>query len=302
MAIKIQRGHITEPDVFDIEVLDQDDRPLDPYYIKYALYALPAGFNAGTEVLIGPAERTPVRVETGRYYAHFQVPENASYGDYRLRWTLQRSSGEEEVTVCVDFQIVAESELQKQLWTPIQADMIRRLRTLLRDNNPSRNYNFRPPTASGTINKYNRVFAYIWEDAELIEYMEQAVWLIDSSPPETHFGTIDSMVKGKRGWIPWIMIGAMVHACIALSLNWIEEEFSYSIGGISLSIEKSSKYQQIKQNAEGRFDRYMEHKSRTVKIMRGLQQSRYGIGIRSSFGPHVGARTGVMTPRKFIGI
>lgn len=96
-------------------------------------------------------------------------------------------------------------------------------------NCPDKYYHFRPPTSSGTINEYNRVFAYIWEDEELIEYMEQAVWTIDASPPETHFGSINMMVQGKRSWIPWIMVGATINACIALSLNWIEEEFS--VGG-----------------------------------------------------------------------
>jgi len=296
MPLQISRGHITEPDDLDIQLVDVSDQPIDPYSITYALYDV----TTGVEVLIGPAERNPVRVELGHYYAHFQIPENAAYGAYRIRWTFQEVQNDPVQMVMQEFEVVRESAIQSQLWTPTQADMIQRLRRLLRDNNPDKHYHFRPPTSSGTVNKFNRVFAYIWEDEELIEYMEQAVWAIDASPPETHFNTLDHMVKGKRSWTPWIMMGAITHACIALSLNWIADEFDYSIGGISLSIEKSSKYQQIKQNAEGRFDKFMDNKSRTVKIMRGLQQSRYGMGVRSSFGPHVGS--GVMTPRNFIGV
>lgn len=93
-------------------------------------------------------------------------------------------------------------------------------------NCPDKFYHFRPPTSSGTLNEFNRVFAYVWEDEELIEYMEQAMFAINASPPETHFGSIDQMVAGKRDWIPWILTGAQVHACIALTLNWIAEEFS----------------------------------------------------------------------------
>lgn len=167
-------------------------------------------------------------------------------------------------------------------------------------NCPDKHYHFRPPTSSGTVNEFNRVFAYIWEDEELLEYMQQAVFAINASPPETHFRSLDEMVKAKPNWRHWILTGGMVHACIALALNWIADEFDYSIGGISLSIEKSSKYEGIKQNAEGRFDKMMESKSRTVKIMRGLRQSRYGLGVRSSFGPVTGR--GVLTPRKFMGI
>ena len=42
----------------------------------------------------------------------------------------------------------------------------------------------------------------------------------------------------------------------------------------------------------------VEKAKATVKIIRGLQQSRYGLGIRSAFGPYSGA--GILTPRKFI--
>lgn len=82
--------------------------------------------------------------------------------------------------------------------------------------------------------------------------------------------------------------------------NGILAHNSYSVGGISLDIEKSSKYESLKNNAEGRFDKFMENKTRTVKIMRGLQQSRYGIGIRGKLGPSTGS--GVITPAKFIGV
>jgi hypothetical protein len=296
MPLELTRGSITEPDDLDIQVVDSGNSPIDPHTISYALYDV----TTGVEVLIGPSDRLPVRIELGHYYAHFQIPENAAYGLYRIRWTLQETTTSPQYTVMQEFEVVQESKIQAQLWTPVQADLIRRLRTLLRDNNPDKHYHFRPPTSSGTVNEYNRVFAYIWEDNELIEYMEQAMFAINASPPETHFRDLTQLVNTKRDWIPWVMTGATVHACIALALNWIADEFDYSIGGISLSIEKSSKYESIKQNAEGRFDKMMENKSRTVKIMRGLRQSRYGLGVRSSFGPVTGK--GVMTPRKFMGL
>lgn len=296
MPVELTRGSITEPEDFDIEVLDGSNSPVDPYSITYALYDV----TTGTEVLIGPSARNPVRIELGRYYAHFQVPEDAAYGLYRLRWSIQENSGDPVSNVVQEFEVIEESQLQLSTYSQIELEMIGRLRTLLRDNNPDRNYHFRPPTSSGTVNGFNRVFAYIWEDDELIEYMEQAVFAINANPPETHFNSLDNMVKGKPNWRHWILTGAIAHACIALSLNWIADEFDYSIGGISLSIEKSSKYESIKQNAEGRFDKMMESKTRTVKIMRGLHQSRYGLGVRSSFGPITG--DGVLTPRKFIGV
>jgi len=294
--LELQRGSITETDDLDIQVVDSGSSPVDPHTITYALFDV----TTGVEVLIGPSERLPVRLELGTYYAHFQVPENAAYGLYRLRWRIKELSSSPEVVVIQEFRIVAASQIQSQLWTGTQADMLRRMRILTRDQNPDKFYHFRPPTSSGTLNEFNRVFAHIWEDEELLEYMEQAMFAINASPPETHFGSIDQMVAGKRDWIPWILTGAMVHACVALTLNWIADEFSYSVGGISLDIEKSSKYESMKNNAEGRFDKFMENKTRTVKIMRGLQQSRFGIGIRGKLGPNTGS--GVVTPAKFIGV
>jgi len=74
---------------------------------------------------------------------------------------------------------------------------------------------------------------------------------------------------------------------------------SYSIGGISLDIDRSSKYQSMKDNAEQQFEKaYLEGKRNTVKFIRGLQQPRFGQGVRSSFGPSVGR--GVLSPRSFV--
>ena len=80
--------------------------------------------------------------------------------------------------------------------------------------------------------------------------------------------------------------------------NGILAHNSYSIGGISLDIEKSSKYEGMKSNAEAKFDKAAEAKARTTKIMRGLRQPRFGMGVRSSFGPHVGHS--VLSPRRFV--
>ena len=73
---------------------------------------------------------------------------------------------------------------------------------------------------------------------------------------------------------------------------------SYSIGGISLDLEKSSKYMDLKQNAEDQWDKLTEAKARTTKYIRGLSQPRFGRGVRSAFGPAVGK--GVLSPRAFV--
>lgn len=93
-------------------------------------------------------------------------------------------------------------------------------------NCPDRNYHFRPPTSEGTINEFNRVFAYIWTDEELIEYMERGVDFVNLWPPETGYNGIDAMVQAKPAWRQMIFMAAIAHATMALSLNWIADEFS----------------------------------------------------------------------------
>jgi hypothetical protein len=80
--------------------------------------------------------------------------------------------------------------------------------------------------------------------------------------------------------------------------NGIVAHNSYSIGGISLDIDKSSKYQGMKDNAEQQFTKATDAKLITVKFIRGLQQPKFGFGIRSSFGPNVGR--GILSPRSFV--
>lgn len=80
--------------------------------------------------------------------------------------------------------------------------------------------------------------------------------------------------------------------------NGILAHNSYSIGGVSLDLDKSSKYEGAYQAAVDQFDKNLEKAKQTVNIIKGLQQPKYGTGIRSSFGPYSGK--GVLSPRKFV--
>jgi hypothetical protein len=166
-------------------------------------------------------------------------------------------------------------------------------------NCPDKHYHFRPPEHEGSIGRYNRVFGQIWEDAELLEYVERALDWFNMFPPLTNtIDTVDKLVNTMPTWRTAILWGAIAHACFALAINWVADEFDYSIGGVSLTIEKSSKYESLKQNAESMFDKGTEAKARTVHFIRGLQQPRFGMGVRSAFGPFTGR--GVLSPRNFV--
>ena len=88
-------------------------------------------------------------------------------------------------------------------------------------------------------------------------------------------------------------------ACGAMTMTWVANEFDYSISGVSLSIEKSSKYESMKRNFYEEADKSQELAKRSIKIIRGLKQPRYGIGISSSLGPY--SKPGVQSRRNFAG-
>jgi hypothetical protein len=96
----------------------------------------------------------------------------------------------------------------------------------LRDLKPDRNYHFRPPTHEETIRQYNRVFGFIWEDEELVEYLDRGLDMVVAAPPRTPFNSLDHLVQTMPEWRTLVLTGAMIHALQALRINWISEEFS----------------------------------------------------------------------------
>lgn len=170
---------------------------------------------------------------------------------------------------------------------------------MLVSNSPDRNYHFRPPAHEETVQQFSRVFGYIWEDVEMQEYLFRSLDMISASPPRTPFSSVDQMLAFRPEWRTLLLTGAMVHALQALRINWVADEFDYSIGGVSLNLEKSSKYEAAYQASSDQFDKQLEKAKLTVNIIKGLQQPRFGMGIRSAFGPYVGR--GVLSPRKFVG-
>lgn len=73
---------------------------------------------------------------------------------------------------------------------------------------------------------------------------------------------------------------------------------SYNISGVSLDLEKSSKYQAMKDSFETEYDKILELAKRSIKIAVGLKQPRYGIGISSALGPY--SRPGVQSRRNYV--
>jgi hypothetical protein len=294
-----KRGQeLSRSDGLSLFLKNKDKSPTNAAEVYYDIY----DFTTGVEVLLPPSNRTPVNPAVGEYFASFIIPLDANIGKYRVRWNFRQFVNSPQAQVLQEFSIVQDATQVVTIpgITPSEFDLVRSLRILLRDNNPARNYHFMPPSGEESVNQYNRVFGYIWEDVELLEYLRISNDSINLIPPKTFYNTLDELMTNQRAWRAPLLTGSIVYALQAVSLNWTADEFSYSIGGVSLDLEKSAKYQSMMNDAQTRFNEQADLAKQTVRIITGIRQSRYGVGIRSSFGPSVGR--GALTPRRFLGI
>lgn len=289
MSVAFHPGQTLTVNDLKIVIRDNNGNMVDPYYIRYSLF----DFTTGVEVNIGGADRIPATVGVGQYYVDATVPLDANIGDWLVRWNFKEQVGSPMVQVVQDFNVVKENVTLCITSDDHEAVLIRRLRILLRDNNPDRNYRFRQPNSERFLQAQAQVFGYLWEEEELYEYLLFAVDLFNTAPPVTGVTLTDMPDR----WRSVILLSAAARACAALAMNWISDEFSYSLSGVSLDIEKSSKYESMKNNFEQEYDKAEEKAKLSIKIIKGLRQPRYGIGISSALGPF--SKPGTQSRRNF---
>lgn len=265
--------------------------PVNAAEIYYQLFYIDvSNGQPGIEVpLAGGKKFEPVNPSIGEYYAAIEIPVTSSIGEHRIRWFFSLKVGGELQEVVQNFCIGQNSTGTGgpgSIFSHCEQDFINNFRILVRDNAPDRHYNFAPPEQESVIGKYNRVFGYLFEDYEILAFLRMSLDMWNTYPPETEeVGSLNLICQLKPTWRTTIIMGAVSLAMMALSINWIRNEFDYSIGGISLSIDRSSKYQGMKDNAEQQFAKMAEAKMMTVKHIRGLRQPRFSPGVRSAFGP-----------------
>lgn len=227
MPIVFQVGQELGRGDLDIFLEDSDGNAINAAEISFSLYYVDPG-PPETEVLIPPANRTPANPSVGEYYAAIRVPSTAQLGEYRVRWQFRETINGPVNEVVQVFAVVSDTTMiRPSQFSEAEQDMINRLRILLRDQNPDRNYRFMPPEHEADIGAYNQVFGFVWEDYELLEYLARGLDWWNMFPPETEYlNTIDKLWRQKPAWRTAIYWAAMSHALMALSINWIHNEFS----------------------------------------------------------------------------
>lgn len=218
MSVAFQPGQTLTQNDLKIVIRDNVGTLVDPYYIRYSIF----DYTTGVEVLIGAPDQVPATTGVGQYYVSTTIPLDANIGDWIVRWNFRETAVSPLVQVVQEFNIVAQD-----VQTDITSDsneqlMVRRLRIMLRDNNPDRNYRFRPPASERFIQAQAQVFGYVWEDYELYEYLLMAIDFFNTAPPVTGI----TLLGTPERWRSVVVLKAASLACSALALNWIVDEYS----------------------------------------------------------------------------
>ena len=226
MAVVFKRNQILGRGDLDIFLTNSAGNVSNAAEITYALYFVDVG-PPETDVLIGDPARLPENPSVGEYYASVRIPTTATFGRYRIRWTLKELVNSPAQTVVQEFEVVSDSTVLGTSMTEGQKSMVWKLRMLVRDTKPDKFYHFRPPENESHINNYNRVFGQVWEDEEMLEYLERSLDWWNMQPPETEdISSLDQLIAQKPAWRTPILQGAIQFAAMALQANWIVDEFS----------------------------------------------------------------------------
>jgi hypothetical protein len=151
---------------------------------------------------------------------------------------------------------------------------------------------FSAPSKEGTIAGLTRTRGFRWGDDSLYMHLVQACNYLNLIPPDTSF----DLQHVPAPWQPLLLLQAMSYALYDLAILWINEEFSYSLNGISLDIQRSDKYMNAAQTLQSQVDTQMTEAKRRLHYTIGLRQSRYTMSM-SFLGPNV---SGTMNVKKWV--
>jgi hypothetical protein len=176
---------------------------------------------------MGSPVNIPLRMSLGQYYAQVVFPADCNIGDWVIRWTIQEASTDPVYQSVEMFNVIGDSTIISFTGDASTDYLIHKLRILLRDNNPDRNYRFRPPESAKFIQGQTQVFGFFWEDEELLEYIYMAIDDFNTYPPVTGIELGDLAGSLKR-WRTVVLYRAACLACLGATLTWALNEFSVS--------------------------------------------------------------------------
>lgn len=316
--IVLTQGQQTGASDLAILVRDASGNLIDPVSISYTIYKLrdlvptkptvayeydlhqPLNMEGGPPLppegstLVSQPQSTPVRLSVGTYIAQFTIPTTWK-GVYKIVWQLQQYAGScPQSFVHMDFIIQpidpadpafeapsmiigkALSIASAQTTPAMFAQAIRVVRELLSDTNPDRNYHFRPPTPGKVVSNYTTRVGFIWLDSTILINLGVSISMLNLfNPMNIYNWTLDTIPRD------WGNIAALEAASLCLSgesARWAADEFSYSLNGVSLDINKSALYQSLSQTYQQQFNTLAPLVTANRPFSAGLRQQRWLLG------------------------
>lgn len=141
---------------------------------------------------------------------------------------------------------------------------------------------FAPPVSAEGINGFTRCRGYRWPSEQLANHLLQASSFINFYAPISCFDICN--------W-PCILEDvllrqAMIYALYDLASLWINEEFNYSLNGISLDIQRSDKYSSLASSLQEQINQLLERsKGPLMRSIKGIRQSAYTFSRGAALGP-----------------
>jgi hypothetical protein len=305
----LTQGKPLGPGDLSILVRDASGRLIDPVVIAYSIFQITdkvpvAGQRAydydleqpnhmpvtnpeTNFVLMTEPKLVPCRASQGAYFVRMAVP-TVWKGIFRLVWYIVQYPNEPENRVYEDFivqpidpasssfeapsAIIAQRPVTTNKYTPA----IMMVRELLSDTCPDRNYHFRPPTPGKVVAGYTTRVGYIWLDPTIIRMLDISISKLNTWNPKnlTSF-TLDTV---PRDWANCASLGAASSCLSAEGARWAADEFSYSLNGVSLDINKSQLYMSLGQTYQQEFQEWAPLITAIRPYSAGLRQQRWLLG------------------------
>jgi hypothetical protein len=249
-------------------------------------------------MLVGQPRMVPVRASQGTYWARITIPTTWQ-GVYRLVWYVveypaspadsqQPSVPQVENMVFEDFVVqnidptsnsfeAPSVSIQKVPTTTTKyTPAIMYVRELISDENPDRNYHFRPPTPGKVVAGYTTRVGYIWLDSTILRMLDISIAKLNTWNTKNLYGwTLDNI---PSDWGKAAALGAAALCLSKEAARWTADEFSYSLNGVSLDINKAQGYMSLGQTYQQEFNAWAPLITANRPFSAGLRQQRWLLG------------------------
>lgn len=284
--ITLAQGKSLGPGDLALLVRDANGALVDPVLINFSIFTVDP--NSSVQTLIYGPQAAPARASLGAYYVPITIPTGWN-GQFQLQWQLKQYADGAVATVVEDFTVQAVNPASGSYEAPSvaiqQAEIVRnkkwtycvmQVRELLSDENPDRNYHFRPPTPGKIVANYTTRVGFIWTDQTIIRMFNTAISALNWFNKKNIYNfNIDTIP------VDWANVAALKAAALCLSkeaARWTADEFNFSLNGISLDLSKADKYRGLAAELNTQFDELADKVTANRPASVGLRQQRWLLG------------------------